>query len=76
MFVPNSVVSSQNFCFLSLIFLLLHCSPHSVHSTHAGESEKILREAFADATSHAKLGKPSVVFIDEIDVLCPRRDSR
>ncbi|KAI5678885.1 hypothetical protein M9H77_09835 [Catharanthus roseus] len=55
---------------------LTELSPHSVHSTHAGESEKILREAFADATSHAKLGKPSVVFIDEIDVLCPRRDSR
>ncbi|GER39195.1 cell division control protein 48 B [Striga asiatica] len=51
-------------------------SPHSVHKSHAGESEKILREAFAEAASHAKLGKPSVVFIDEIDALCPRRDSR
>ncbi|KAK2967787.1 hypothetical protein RJ640_008007 [Escallonia rubra] len=51
-------------------------SPHSVHRAHAGESEKILREAFAEAASHAKLGKPSVIFIDEIDVLCPRRDSR
>lgn len=55
---------------------LTELSPHSVHSGHAGESEKILREAFTEATSHAKLGKPSVVFIDEIDVLCPRRDSR
>ncbi|KAK3035949.1 hypothetical protein RJ639_031372 [Escallonia herrerae] len=51
-------------------------SPHSVHRAHAGESEKILREAFAEAASHAKLGKPSVIFIDEIDALCPRRDSR
>ncbi|EXB44853.1 Cell division control protein 48-B-like protein [Morus notabilis] len=51
-------------------------SPHSVHRAHAGESEKFLREAFAGASSHAKSGKPSVVFIDEIDVLCPRRDSR
>ncbi|XP_059655683.1 cell division control protein 48 homolog B isoform X2 [Cornus florida] len=51
-------------------------SPHSVHRAHAGESEKILREAFAEASSHSKLGKPSVIFIDEIDVLCPRRDSR
>ncbi|XP_062111417.1 cell division control protein 48 homolog B isoform X1 [Humulus lupulus] len=51
-------------------------SPHSVHKSHAGESEKFLREAFAEASSHAKSGKPSVVFIDEIDALCPRRDSR
>ncbi|KAK6157832.1 hypothetical protein DH2020_012080 [Rehmannia glutinosa] len=51
-------------------------SPHSVHKSHAGESEKILREAFAEAAYHAKLGKPSVIFIDEIDALCPRRDPR
>ena len=51
-------------------------SPHSVHKSHVGESEKFLREAFAEAASHAKSGKPSVVFIDEIDALCPRRDSR
>ncbi|KAK4779917.1 hypothetical protein SAY87_016023 [Trapa incisa] len=51
-------------------------SPHSVHKAHAGESEKILREAFMEASAQAILGKPSVIFIDEIDVLCPRRDSR
>lgn len=51
-------------------------SPHSVHRAHAGESEKVLREAFAEASSHAVSNKPSVIFIDEIDVLCPRRDSR
>ncbi|XP_031400715.1 cell division control protein 48 homolog B [Punica granatum] len=51
-------------------------SPHSVHKAHAGESEKILREAFSEASAQAKSGKPSVIFIDEIDVLCPRRDSR
>ncbi|KAK9277446.1 hypothetical protein L1049_006989 [Liquidambar formosana] len=51
-------------------------SPHSVHRAHAGESERILREAFSEASSHAMLGKPAVIFIDEIDVLCPRRDSR
>ncbi|KAK4376589.1 hypothetical protein RND71_002885 [Anisodus tanguticus] len=55
---------------------LIVISPHSVHRAHAGESEKILREAFSEASSHAKLGKPSVIFLDEIDVLCPRRDSR
>ncbi|WZZ87708.1 hypothetical protein YC2023_116287 [Brassica napus] len=51
-------------------------SPHSVHRAHAGESEKVLREAFAEASSHAGSDKPSVIFIDEIDVLCSRRSSR
>ncbi|GMH31192.1 hypothetical protein Nepgr_033035 [Nepenthes gracilis] len=51
-------------------------SPHSVQRAHAGESEKILREAFSEASSHALSGKPSVIFIDEIDSLCPRRNSR
>ncbi|CAN6972188.1 unnamed protein product [Brassica rapa subsp. trilocularis] len=51
-------------------------SPHSVHRAHAGESEKVLREAFAEASSHAGSDKPSVIFIDEIDVLCPKRSSR
>ena len=54
----------------------LFCSPHSVHRAHAGESERVLREAFSEASSHAMSGKPSVVFIDEIDALCPRRDFR
>ena len=52
------------------------CSPHSVHRAHAGESEKVLWEAFSEASSHAMLGKPSVIFIDEIDALCPCRDFR
>ncbi|KAH1131961.1 hypothetical protein J1N35_003339 [Gossypium stocksii] len=55
---------------------LIVLSPHSVHRAHAGESERILREAFSEASSHASSGKPSVIFIDEIDALCPRRDSR
>ncbi|GKV20284.1 hypothetical protein SLEP1_g30436 [Rubroshorea leprosula] len=55
---------------------LIVISPHSVHRAHAGESEKILREAFAEASTHAKSDKPSVIFIDEIDALCPRRDSK
>ncbi|KAK8508052.1 hypothetical protein V6N11_073557 [Hibiscus sabdariffa] len=55
---------------------LIVLSPYSVHRAHAGESEKILREAFSEASSHASSGKPSVIFIDEIDALCPRRDSR
>ncbi|XVE85733.1 hypothetical protein DITRI_Ditri17bG0114700 [Diplodiscus trichospermus] len=55
---------------------LIVLGPHSVHRAHAGESERILREAFSEASSHANSGKPSVIFIDEIDALCPRRDSR
>ncbi|KAH9602640.1 hypothetical protein KSS87_005125 [Heliosperma pusillum] len=51
-------------------------SPHTVHRAHVGESEKVLREAFMEASSHAASGKPSVIFIDEIDALCPRRNSR
>ncbi|XP_051123282.1 cell division control protein 48 homolog B isoform X2 [Andrographis paniculata] len=55
---------------------LIVISDYTVRRSHVGESEKILREAFAEAKSHAKLGKPSVVFIDEIDVLCPRESRR
>ncbi|KAF5752040.1 cell division control protein 48 B-like [Tripterygium wilfordii] len=51
-------------------------SPHTVHRAHAGESERILREAFSEAESYAISGRPSVVFIDEIDALCPHRNSR
>lgn len=59
-----------------LLIVFLFSSPHSVHRAHAGESERILREAFSEASSHVALGKPSVIFIDEIDSLCPRRDSK
>ncbi|KAI7728961.1 hypothetical protein M8C21_020057 [Ambrosia artemisiifolia] len=55
---------------------LIVLSPHSVHRAQAGESEKVLRDAFSEASSHIKSGKPSVIFIDEIDAICPRRDSR
>ncbi|KAL8153583.1 hypothetical protein V2J09_011343 [Rumex salicifolius] len=53
---------------------LIVISPHTVHRAHVGESEKILREAFSEASSSS--GRPSVIFIDEIDALCPRRNSR
>lgn len=61
---------------VSCCFVGVPCSPHSVHRAHTGESEKFLREAFTGASSHSKSGKPSVIFIDEIDALCPRRDSK
>ncbi|KAL2519265.1 Cell division control protein 48B [Abeliophyllum distichum] len=44
--------------------------------SYAKDIEKTLREAFAQASSHAKSAKPSVIFIDEIDVLCSRQNSR
>ncbi|GAA0154646.1 primary active transporter [Lithospermum erythrorhizon] len=55
---------------------LIVISPHTVLRSYAGESEEVMRDAFAEALSHAKSGKPSVIFIDEIDSLCPHRDSR
>jgi len=58
-----------------LLLVCLFCSPNTVNSALAGESERNLREAFSAASSHTALGKPSVIFIDEIDGLCPRRDS-
>lgn len=59
-----------------LICSCFGCSPHTIHRAHVGESEKALREAFMEASSHAMSGKPSVIFIDEIDALCPHRTSR
>ena len=41
-----------------------------VTSKFVGESEAKLRETFAEARRRA----PSVIFIDEIDALCPKRD--
>lgn len=35
-----------------------------------GESESKLRDIFEEATEHA----PSIIFIDELDSLCPKRD--
>ncbi|CAK9227464.1 unnamed protein product [Sphagnum troendelagicum] len=48
----------------------------SVHRAYAGESERILREAFANAASEAATGRPAIIFIDEVDTICPPRDSR
>lgn len=51
-------------------------NPYSVHKAHVGEGEKFLREAFSEAYSQASRGKPAVIFIDELDAICPRRNSR
>ena len=44
--------------------------PHSC----PGESERQLREAFERARTDAAAGTPSLVFIDELDTLAPKRD--
>ncbi|TVU15374.1 hypothetical protein EJB05_38892 [Eragrostis curvula] len=51
-------------------------NPYSVHKAHVGEGEKFLRDAFSEAYSQAALGKPALIFIDELDSICPRRNSR
>ena len=47
-----------------------------MHKAHAGEGEKFLREAFSEAYSQASQGRPAIIFIDELDAICPRRNSR
>lgn len=51
-------------------------SAASVFGSFAGESEQRMRKTFADAEKEARSGRPAIVFIDEIDALCPRRDAR
>ncbi|WVZ86279.1 hypothetical protein U9M48_033085 [Paspalum notatum var. saurae] len=51
-------------------------NPYSVHKAHVGEGEKFLREAFSEAYSQASRGKPAVIFIDELDAICPRRNNK
>ncbi|PSC74873.1 cell division control 48-like protein B [Micractinium conductrix] len=38
-----------------------------------GESERRLREAFAAALKDAAGGRPVIIFLDEVDALCPHR---
>eukprot|EP00897_Mesotaenium_endlicherianum_P010268 jgi/Mesen1/926/ME000118S00108 len=52
-------------------------SSSTVFGAYAGESERRLREAFREARARAAQGgPPAILFIDEIDALCPRRDAR
>jgi SpoVK/Ycf46/Vps4 family AAA+-type ATPase len=45
----------------------------AVFGAYLGESERRLRDAFAAAARDAAAGKPALVFLDEVDALCPRR---
>ena len=44
-----------------------------VIGAYAGESERRLRDAFAAARTQAASGTPVVIFLDELDALCPKR---
>eukprot|EP00903_Cladosiphon_okamuranus_P007677 g7441.t2 len=46
--------------------------PSSVLSKYQGESEQVLHRLFDDA----KKTKPSIIFLDELDALAPRRDAQ
>lgn len=52
---------------------LLAISGSDVFDAYLGESEQNLRRVFQEATSVA-LKRPCILFIDEIDSLCPRRE--
>ncbi len=58
----------------------------SVFGAYTGESERRLREAFQKAAELGEAGlqdsgkslppAPAVLFLDELDALCPRRDAK
>ncbi|WIA09999.1 hypothetical protein OEZ85_010211 [Tetradesmus obliquus] len=48
-------------------------TPGSVFGAYLGESERRLREVFEAAAADAAAGRLVVVFLDEVDALCPRR---
>jgi SpoVK/Ycf46/Vps4 family AAA+-type ATPase len=48
-------------------------TPASVTGAYLGESERRLREVFENAAAAAQRGGTPLVFIDEIDTLCPKR---
>ena len=49
-------------------------TPSNVFGSFVGESEKKIREIFEAADALVEKGRTVILFFDEIDVLCPRRD--
>ncbi|EFN51849.1 hypothetical protein CHLNCDRAFT_37221 [Chlorella variabilis] len=47
----------------------------SIVGAFTGESERRLRDVFAAANKDAEAGQLVVIFLDEVDSLCPRRES-
>jgi SpoVK/Ycf46/Vps4 family AAA+-type ATPase len=50
-------------------------TPGSVFGAYLGESERRLRDTFEAAAAEAATGQLVLVFLDEVDALCPRRGS-
>jgi SpoVK/Ycf46/Vps4 family AAA+-type ATPase len=50
-------------------------TPGSIFGAYLGESERRLREVFEAAAADAAAGRLVIVFLDEVDALCPRRGS-
>jgi ATPase family associated with various cellular activities (AAA) len=48
-------------------------TPADITGAYLGESERRLRETFDEAEAVAAAGGAALVFIDEIDALCPKR---
>jgi SpoVK/Ycf46/Vps4 family AAA+-type ATPase len=48
-------------------------TPGSIFGAYLGESERRLREVFEAAAADAAAGRLVIVFLDEVDALCPRR---
>jgi SpoVK/Ycf46/Vps4 family AAA+-type ATPase len=48
-------------------------TPGSVFGAYLGESERRLRDSFEGAAAQAADGQLAIVFLDEVDALCPRR---
>jgi AAA+ superfamily predicted ATPase len=61
--VLQAVASSSEVTFLSV-------SGSSIYSPYLGDAESAIRELFRKA----RLGSPSIVFIDEIDAVVGKRD--
>lgn len=79
----NTSASSPNpFLLFALDPLLSHPTTQAHAPTHppalkpAGESEQKLRDAFEAAEATARSGRAAVIFLDEVDALCPRRDAQ
>jgi transitional endoplasmic reticulum ATPase len=49
---------------------LFHINGPEIVSTEFGETEKNLRKVFEEASHH----RPSIILIDELDIIAPRRD--
>lgn len=47
----------------------------SIVGAYVGESERRLRAVFEEAEAVARTGTPCIVFVDEVDALCPKRSA-